>query len=193
MKIKVTLLHSRHGEAVTELDVDFGADDLVSKYEDIVAQARKNVASRHVDYESFGNDSAYADRLDVVGDEFSIEDIEVISDAPRVRYHIYGHYSADDGGTWSDHVYARCDDEADFQGRFEMATLEGLSPGDVDSFQSTMEDIEIYDCWKEPISKQEAVTFINKVAELKLPDQMDQLISLANSARAMLKGEHQHE
>jgi len=192
MKIKVTLLHRDHGEAITELDVRFGADDIVSRYEDIVTQARKNVASRHVDYESFGNDSAYADRLDVVGDEFSIEDIEVISEAPRLRYHIYGHYSSDDGGTWSDHVYARCDDEADFQGRFQMACNEGQKPGNAHDFLLTMEESEIYDCYPEPITKDEAIGLVTKIAELQLPDQMDQLIELAGSARQMLKGELQH-
>lgn len=161
MKVKVDLIHKTHGSVTTE--VELPDMELVLAYEDIVHQARKNVASRFVDYESFGSDSAYAERLDEVGDEFVPEDIRIITDKPSLRYRVYGHYSTDDGGTWCDWVFGSTPDEAEFQAKWIMAVNESSNPGETADFAATMEDIEIYDCDLEPITKDEAVDLLNQL------------------------------
>ncbi len=161
MKFEVVLLHQTHGEVKTT--VEQKADDIYTQYDDIIAKARKNAASRYVDYESFGSDSDYMERLDVVGDEFDPQEVTVVDDAPKARYRIYGHYSSDDGGTWCDYVFASSYEEAEFQGRWQMAVNEQGKPGDTD-FQVYLEDIEIYDNDRCPLTTDEAIEFIRRVA-----------------------------
>jgi len=166
-KLNVTGKHAEHGELKTVVDV--GSDDEFHyRYAEIAESARKKFASRFVDYESFGSDSEYMNRLDAVASEFTITGVESASEQQRVRYHIYGRYSDDEGGTWSDHVWAVDTAEADLIARQTMAENEyggeaGAGREDEASFQDTMEEIEIHDCYPEPVTKAEAVVMLSKL------------------------------
>lgn len=172
MIFQVELTHSHCGPVVTRVELE--TDDIVAKYEEIVTQARKNAASRFVHYESFGNDSAYLDRLDQVSDEFQILDVTVITDKPKVRYLVNGHYSDEEGGPWGDWVQAASEEEAGFYARFTMATNVGFSPGNAHDFQLEMEDCDIFDCYPDPLTKEEAIEFVKQMARFTLPSDPDQ-------------------
>lgn len=172
MIFQVELTHSQHSSVLTKVEVpDY---DIVSEYENIVAKARKNAASRFVHYESFGNDSAYLDRLDQVSDEFAVVEISMVSDKPKVRYYVCGHYADDEGGVWADWVMASGDEEAHFIARFTMAKNTGMTPGDAHNFQIEMEDCEIFDCYPDPLTKEEAIEFVKQMARFTLPSDPDQ-------------------
>jgi hypothetical protein len=165
MKFGVKLEHKTHGIIETKVDLPDIAenDSLHDQWEHIVSTAQKNAASRYVHFESFGNDSAYLERLEEVGCEFDVIAVLAESEQPDKRWAVFGHYSKDDGGTWSGHVEAPTYQIADFYARLAMAINEYEGQTDVDpvDFHITMDEIQIFDLYEEPVTKDEAI------AELK--------------------------
>jgi hypothetical protein len=161
VKFNVKLEHKTHGVVDTVVDLpEVGENDSPHEsWEEIVTAAQKNAASRYVDFESFGNDSKYLDRLEEVGAEFEMVDALVESDQPNKRWAVYGHYSNNDGGTWNDHVEAPTYEIAAFYARKTMAynEYEGRTGVDQTDFQITMDEIQIFDCYEEPVTKDEAI------------------------------------
>lgn len=199
-KFEFTLKHDEHGEIKTVVEIA-ATDDFESSYVEMVQQAQKNAASRYVDYESFGNDSVYSDRLDVVGAEFHVLDVQMVSDAPLLRYAIEAEYSTDEHGRWSDWVMARSEDDARFAAKWQMAQNEGGDPDNHDDFQTTMEDITINDCYLEPVTQAEALDYLGTMSRMTIPgdpdfsDESDQsdseaLQAMVRKARDMLAGKH---
>ena len=130
-----------------------GVDAMIEAVREASIEARKNVASRLVDYDSFGNDSAYLDRLDAVAEETLVVSVG-LKDAPTVRYAVEGDYS-DGGGDWSDWVEAANPTEAEFQAKWSMADNQGSDPKAFGDFLDTMDDIDITSVQPEPTTKDE--------------------------------------
>ena len=87
-KVQVTLTEVNEltrevlGEHEVIIEVDHYTRENVSEFfqenlREIRADAAKAVASRFVDYDSFGSDSAYLDRLDEVADTMYLADVRV--------------------------------------------------------------------------------------------------------------------
>lgn len=159
MKFNVKLEHKTHGIVDTVVDLpEVGENDSPHEsWEEIAAAAQKNAASRYVNFESFGNDSKYLDRLEEVGAEFEMVDALVDSDQPDKRWAVFAHYSSSDGGTWNEHVMAPTYEIAAFYARKTMAYNECGGKIDLMDFQITMDEIQIFDCYEEPVTKTEAI------------------------------------
>lgn len=98
---------------------------ITENYEEIDKEARKTIASREVDYESYGSDSAYRDYLDIVANDFYIESLRV-EGAELFTYTAEGTYN--DGGPWSENIEAVSYDEARLQAKWIMARNCGVEP-----------------------------------------------------------------
>ncbi|MBI1202635.1 MAG: hypothetical protein GC182_09010 [Rhodopseudomonas sp.] len=187
-KFKCTTTHKDHGELTTTVEINRD-NDFVPVYDEIADAAALDLASRYVDYESFGSDSDYSDRLDEVADEFTVIWLDLITDQPRQRYAIYGRYSNDESGTWSDHVEATNCDEAEFIARQTMADNERADRDDPDQFMLVMEEIEIEECYPEPVTKDEALALIAEYG--KLYDGLSDMIESGRVTRADIPDDYQ--
>ena len=68
---------ARSKPADTEVQVELRPNcDVADKLATIIGDAKRNLASRNVDYDSFRSDSAYLDALDAATDEVSIVDLK---------------------------------------------------------------------------------------------------------------------
>lgn len=150
-------LHDRGAVAIT-------AEAMVAALDDVLAEARKDAASRHIDYEatiSAVGDSGYLDHRDRLADQLIPaavnlvpESIGLDADAPRVRYFVNGIHP-DDGGGWSDWVHGICSEEARFHALWEMALDGRQLPEDLDDHVGAMQDSTIDHCAPEPVTKSE--------------------------------------
>lgn len=145
-------------------DVDFlpgDYDGFVEALREAALQVRKNVAGGHlVDYDSFGNDSAYLDRIDEV-----VEEITIVSaglQGPAIRYLAEGKYPGREGNLWSEHVEGVCEAEAIYQARDIMASN---MEWDEDFFKRIDKLDEIYvEVSPAPASKDEFRSALHKLA-----------------------------
>jgi hypothetical protein len=196
-KFEITLAHADLGEAKTFVEI-VAIDSFEQEYAAMVHAAQKNVASRHVDYESFGSDSAYATRLSELGAEFVPAAAALVTVEPLQRFAVDGEYSTN-SDRWDGYVMARSAAEADFQARWTMAKNEGGDPDDHDGFQEMMEDITISNCGLEPVSLAESLSYLRTMSGLVIPgdedfgpesDQSDSeaLYAMVRKARDMLAG-----
>ena len=162
-KVQVTLTEVNEltrevlGEHEVVIEVDDYTRENVSEFfqenlREIREDAARAVASRFVDYESFGSDSAYLDRLDQVSDTMYLADVRVPGAVTRA-YTMEGVYPGE-GGIWSDDEVACCISEAEFRARWTMSINDGYSleaairnsetaDAAVSSLQSYMEDQEL--------------------------------------------------
>lgn len=103
-------------------------DFFTENMEDIRKDAAKAVASRFVDYDSFGSDSDYLDRLDRVADTYYLKDMRVPG-AETFSYDVEGIYAPHDDATelWKGVESASCVSEARFRGLWTMAINSGYS------------------------------------------------------------------
>lgn len=159
-KVKVSLIEvhpvtreeiAEH-ETVIETD-DYGPKDLPDFFKDNLAdfrlQASKAVASRSVDYDSFGSDSAYLDRIDQVAETLYLADVSIPNALTRA-YDMEGIYPGD-GGIWGDVEHGACQGEAEFRALWTMSVNDGFevdpeskTPDEaVASLQGFMEDQEL--------------------------------------------------
>lgn len=111
-------------ETTVESDAEFSPDDFdgfVEAMREAAEQVRKNVAGGYlVDYDSFGNDSAYLDRIDAVCEEMTIVSAGLKGTA--LRYLAEGKYPGREGNLWSEQVSGVCSAEALYQARDLMAS-----------------------------------------------------------------------
>lgn len=127
-------------------------DDFIEVVREALEDARKSVAGAHlVDYDSFGSDSAYLDRIDEVAREMEVVSVELTG--KPVRYAVRGDYSQE--GDWADSMEGVTEAEARFQARWTMAENEGAVVNPFDEFLDRLADIDITECEPEPVSKDE--------------------------------------
>lgn len=156
-KVQVTLTEVNEltremlGEHEVIIEVDDYTRENVSEFfqenlREIRADAAKAVASRFVDYDSFGSDSAYLDRLDEVADTMYLADVRVPGVVTRA-YTMEGIYPGD-GGIWSDDEVACCVSEAEFRALWTMSINDGFSVEgairDSDTADSAVESLQSY-------------------------------------------------
>jgi hypothetical protein len=169
------------GEHEVVIDIDeYGARDLPDFFKDNLGDIRtwaaKAVASRFVDYDSFGSDSAYLDRLDQVGELLYLSDVSVPNAEVR-PYDIEGIYP-DDGGIWADMEHGSCLGEAQFRGLWTMsvnngfdldaAIKSGVSPDKaVSGLQTYMDDQELTGmCLPRGPRVEDAEALLSKLSEM---------------------------
>ncbi|MNU39062.1 hypothetical protein D3C71_277490 [compost metagenome] len=159
-KIQVSLFEvhpvtrEKIAEHVTVIETDeYGPNDLPEFFKDNLAdirsQAAKAVASRSVDYDSFGSDSAYLDRIDQVAETLYLSDVSIPNALTRA-YDMEGIYPGD-GGLWGDVEHGACQGEAEFRALWTMSVNDGFeidpeseTPDEaVTSLQDFMEDQEL--------------------------------------------------
>lgn len=162
-KVQVTLTEVNEltrevlGEHEVIIEVaDYGRGNVSEFFQENLREIRedaaKAVASRFVDYDSFGSDSAYLDRLDRVADTFYLTDVSVPGVVTRA-YTMEGIYPGD-GGIWSDDEVGSCISEAEFRALWTMSINDGFNLKDcieesmsadaaVLQLQSYMEDQEL--------------------------------------------------
>jgi hypothetical protein len=186
-KVQVTLIEvdpvslERVAEHQTVIDVEeYGPSDLPEFFKDNLVDFRtwaaKAVASRSVDYDSFGSDSAYLDRLDQIGENLYLADVSVPNAVVR-SYDIEGIYPQD-GGIWGDVEYGSCLGEAEFRGLWTMSANSGYDLDDAirdeehphetaESLQSHMEDQELTGmCMPTRPKAAEAEVLLKQLAEI---------------------------
>lgn len=107
-------------------------DFFTEHMEDIRKDAAKAVASRFVDYYSFGSDSDYLDRLDRIADTYYLKDMRVPG-AETFSYDVEGIYAPHDDAPelWKGVESASCVSEARFRGLWTMAINSGYSLEDL--------------------------------------------------------------
>lgn len=159
-KIQVSLFEvhpvtrEKIAEHVTVIETDeYGPNDLPEFFKDNLAdirsQAAKAIASRSVDYDSFGSDSAYLDRIDQVAETLYLSDVSIPNALTRA-YDMEGIYPGD-GGLWGDVEHGACQGEAEFRALWTMSVNDGFeidpeneTPDEaVTSLQDFMEDQEL--------------------------------------------------
>jgi len=159
------------GRNTIEMKVDanqaydaYAVSDMIEDVRECAGFARKRAAGTYlVDYDSFGSESAYLNRVDEVAEEMKV--IGVYIAGPSKRYAVSGIYS-DGGGSWHDWVEATDDAEAIFQAKWSMAENQGSDPAeDLDYFLNRMDDIEITSYGLEPVTKDEYKDAIRKLVE----------------------------
>lgn len=108
---------------------DDSHDDLyiyiMDNFEEIDLEARKKIASRVVDYDSFGSDSAYLDRIDEVAECYYLEFLS-IEGAKDFLFDVEGVYQDDQ--LWGETVSAINRDEARLHAKWIMASNSGVTP-----------------------------------------------------------------
>lgn len=176
---KIAIVHPRFpnedgpNTVVIEAEVEkafktgYEVDGLIAVARDVADTALKHAAGKYlVHYESFGNDSDYAERIDQVVAEMTLQ--SMFLDGESKRYSVGGIYS-DGGGDWMDWVYAIHDAEAVFQAKWTMAENqrgEAAPQGDeIENFFNTMEDINITYYQEEPVTKEEYKEAFRKLVE----------------------------
>lgn len=165
-KIKVELENDEHGKVSTIVETEHN-NDFHLHFEEIVTEARKNAASRFVSYEAFKSDDDYLTALETLGENFKIVEFLTVDDGkPKVRWSIYGRYSDDERGTWSDWVEASTAEEADFVARQTMADNEGVDANDVSDYAITMDEIQIEECGLEPVTLDELAATVREIIAL---------------------------
>lgn len=186
-KVQVSLIEvhpltrEKIGEHQTVIDVEeYGPNDLPDFFKDNLGDFRtwaaKAVASRSVDYDSFGSDSAYLDRLDAIGETLYLSDVSIPNAAVRA-YDIEGIYPGE-GGIWGDVEYGACQGEAEFRGLWTMSVndgydldddiKDGTSPDDaVTGLQNYMEDQELTGmCMPRRPKAEDAEELLKKLVEI---------------------------
>lgn len=132
LSMTVTLVSKRPGEVDVETVVEhdfeegIGPDGLTCEQlsdaaVEIADAARKAVASRSVDYDSFSSDSAYLEALDARAREFYV--VDMAAPGAQTVFSVDGEYDGDPdhAGRWGDQVSAASVGEAEFQARWIMA------------------------------------------------------------------------
>ncbi len=186
-KVQVSLIevHPLTREKVAEhetvIDVEeYGPSNLPDFFKDNLGDFRtwaaKAVASRFVDYDSFGSDSAYLDRLDEVGQTLYLSDVSIPNAAVRA-YDIEGIYPGE-GGIWGGVEYGACQGEAEFRGLWTMSVNDGYDLDDdikdgtspdaaVTALQNYMEDQELTGmCMPRRPKAEDAEVLLKQLVEL---------------------------
>lgn len=116
---------------------------------DISIEARKKYAATLVDYDSFGSDSAYLDRIDKIADDrLTIGSLTKAGE--MTPFLVDGVYSDDQ--LWSDRIDGVDAEDAAFSARWIMAVNEGARPKEFESFLDTMLDQKVFSCRPDPVS-----------------------------------------
>lgn len=123
---------------------------------DIALDARKKYAATMVDYDSFGSDSAYLDRIDAIADRLTI--VSLAKAGEMTPFLVEGFYS--DEQAWSDRIDAVDAEDAEFSARWIMAANEGARPQDFESFLDAMLDQKVVSLRPDPVSFDELVEMV---------------------------------
>jgi len=159
------------GPNTIEMQVDanktydaYSVSDMIEDVRECAGFARRRAAGTYlVDYDSFGSESAYLNRVDEVVEEMKVTGVYIAG--PSKRYAVSGIYS-DGGGDWYDWVEATSDAEAVFQAKWSMAENQGSDPAeDFEYFLDAMDGIEITSYAPEPVTKDEYKDAIRKLVE----------------------------
>jgi hypothetical protein len=147
-------------EGLKKLD----AEHMVKALETVILWARRDVASRYINYEATiaeANDSAYLERRDKLAEQFIPSAVDLVpesiglpADAERVRYFMNGVHP-DDGGGWSDWSYGIIPEEAVVHALWMMALNGEDLPEDMEIHISNMMDAKIDYFHPERVKKDE--------------------------------------
>ncbi|MGY3581867.1 hypothetical protein ACVIGB_000062 [Bradyrhizobium sp. USDA 4341] len=123
------------------------AENFVNVLETVINAARKDVASRYINYEATiaeAGDSAYLNRLDKLSEQFIPSAVDLVpesiglpADTERVRYFMNGIHP-DDGGSWSDWSSGIIPEEAVMHALWKMALNGKELPEDIELHVSNM-------------------------------------------------------
>lgn len=121
---------------------------------EIITEARKNLASGVVIFEAFSGDSDYMDALDRKAETYRVEGLTKIGKTER--YEVDGLYGSE--GPWTDLVDGVDQEDAEFQGRWQMTLNENESkPLSIEDQLDSMEDHTIHHVTPVPVTEQELV------------------------------------
>lgn len=123
----------------------------------IADEAGKALAARYIDFSAIGGDSAYLDALDNLRERFALVSIRKVGTG--ARFTVDGVYG-DQTGPWTDYVVAVDEEDAEFQGRWEMTLnasgrdgAKGVAADWRDDFLASLEDHTIHSVSANPISR----------------------------------------
>jgi hypothetical protein len=123
----------------------------------IAAEARKNLASRTIEYESYNSDSQYMDDLDRKAESYTL--VSIGKNGVKKTFEVDGLYS-DQSGPWTDDVQAVDEDEAHFQGAWQMSLNAGEDPAHEGDFLDGLDDHTIHHAALRPIRTEDLATAV---------------------------------
>jgi hypothetical protein len=180
---------------VTQVTVDHEADtmrDMLEQRlelvrEEVIPGARKNVASRQVNYEAFGSDSDYANLLDKLGAQIEIVSVkEALPEGGKpMRIVFDAQYS--DGSPYNQDAWGANLEDATFQGAWDMAVLNNHTgePEEIEDLLDFMESIEVLINSPKPVNEEDMAELL---ADLVLASASgDGVDEVVDRARQMLE------
>lgn len=142
----------RHDVVVPYLPDDPKDRTMLGNALGIASQAAKALASRTVDYDAFGNDSRYLDALDRVADAYVL--VGLHKDGECQRYTVDALY-ADGSGPWTDTVEGVDQEDAEFQGRWQLNLNAEHDPKDLEDFLGMLEEHTVHSVDPTPVTLDE--------------------------------------
>lgn len=132
-------------------DADAGLEGILELAEEVGRQARKDAASRYVNYDGFTNESDYSDALDNLAD--SMEIMSMGKAGNLLRFVVDASFGEANGnGPFAEDVMAVDVSDAEFRTAWKMGISCGGKPAEFDDFLTTMGEIEIHASYLEPVS-----------------------------------------
>jgi hypothetical protein len=158
-----------HQDAAQTITLDFLPDDpsdvsMIGNAAAIADDAGKALAARYIDLSAMGGDSAYLDALDNLRARFAL--LSICKVGGEARYTVDGIYG-DQTGPWTEDILAVDEEDAEFQGRWQMTLNacgldgeKGLDADRRDDFLASLEDHTIHHVTANPIDRDDLASEI---------------------------------
>lgn len=175
---------------VTEVNAEIGGEHLedlrnrLAAMPDVVREARKNIASRFVEFEAYSNDSAYLDALDKVADGVEIVSIKEKMPEGGELMRIYFEAEYDSGGVFGEDAWGVNKEDAVFQGAWSMAVQNG-SDGKGENVQDLLDemDVEVLMEYAKPVTEEELIALLGKLTKAAATGEgVDEIVAEAKAA-----------
>lgn len=128
--------------AITEVRIDLGSKGKAPDHlEEIHREARRNIASRSIDYDTFTSDSAYLDALDAATDTILVTDVSAIE--PGTPFFCRAYLSDVDRRIFVRNILAPGPKAADILMLWELSKLHSSSTSTTDDFVDFISAVEL--------------------------------------------------
>jgi hypothetical protein len=129
--VSVATPHGNPATTTVRIDLDPKVAP-ASHLEEIVREARRNIASRGIDYDLFTSDSAYLDALDKAMDSVTVTDVS--SSEPGTAFFCRANLSDVDRRIFVRNIHAPQQAAAKILMLWELAKLHSITPAKIDDF-----------------------------------------------------------
>jgi len=157
----------------------------------VVSEARKNIASRHIDFDAYSSDSDYLDTLDRLANDVEIVSIREKLPEGGKPVRIYFEAEYDDGGVFGEEVWGASKEDGIFQGAWLMAVRNG-SDGkgeNIEDLLDSMDSVEVLMGYCKPVTEEEIINLLGRLAgAAKSGENLDEVLAEARGVLETLAG-----